>query len=833
MKNKYNHTIIEKRWQTHWESAASFTVPHAGRLLKYYVLEMFPYPSGKIHIGHVRNYAMGDVVARFKRMQGFDVLHPMGWDSFGLPAEKAASLNNVHPKKWTESNIEEMKQQLKLLGLSYDWSRELSTCSSEYYKHEQKIFLDFLKHGIAYRKESFVNWDPVDCTVLANEQVKDGKGWRSGAKVEKKKLSQWFLKITDFAQDLLGSLEGLDGWPKNVKFMQEKWIGKSDGALIKFKIDSTDKEIEVYSTRPDTIFGASFIAVSFTHPILELCANDTKIQHAIKNFSSQNLNEETAQTAEKEGIFLGIYAIHPLDSKKKIPVYLANFVLPEYGSGSIFGCPAHDERDYEFAIKYKLDIIQVINHEAHNKLPFSDDGVLINSGNFNGIHNSVARDQIILALQEKGAGRTKTNYRLRDWGVSRQRYWGCPIPVIHCKKCGVVPVAESELPVRLPEDVEINFLGSPLDNHPTWKHVKCPKCNLDATRETDTLDTFFESSWYFFRFCSPKSEELFDINEVNYWCPVDQYIGGVEHAVLHLLYSRFFARALIQCGYNVPKEPFLNLFTQGMVIHETYNDKHGNWLYPDEVRKDGAKYFNIKTGEEVEVGRTEKMSKSKKNLISVSDVLEKYGADTTRMFLLSDSPPEKDFEWSAAAIDGVYRYISRLIKFADLVRQLSDKPSGNDDYGIIKETHKFAYKFKNDIESFAFNKAIARAREFFNFIEDKDNQYIKVAFLCLLQMLNPIIPHITEELWSHIGMSNPILESQLFEIDNNMLSDDSIAIPVQMNGKLRGVINATLEEGEQDIKQKGIDLLINLNFLDGKVIKKIIYVKGRVLNIVI
>ncbi len=841
MKGQYNHTIIEKKWQTHWKSENSFSTSYIGNFTKYYILEMFPYPSGKIHIGHVRNYTMGDVIARFKKMQGFNVLHPMGWDSFGLPAENAASLHGVHPKKWTESNIEEMKTQLEALGFTYDWNREISTCSSEYYKHEQKIFLDFLKNGIAYRKESLVNWDPVDCTVLANEQIKDGIGWRSGAKVEKKKLNQWFLKITDFAEDLLASLDDLNGWPESVKFMQEKWIGKSEGALIKFKIRSMNEEIEIYSTRPETIFGASFIGVSFSHPILRLFKNNSSIQEKIKKFNSQNINEESIQTAEKEGIYLGIDVIHPFDEKRVIPVYLANFILPEYGKGAIFGCPAHDERDYEFALKYGLEVIQVIKPEVEHTLPFSGNGIMINSSSFDGMESVFAKKQIISFLANNGIGNCQVNYRLRDWGVSRQRYWGCPIPVIHCNDCGIVPVPLNELPIKLPEDVEINFKGNPLDNHPTWKYTKCPKCASNAMRDTDTFDTFFESSWYFFRFCSPKSNNPFDEEELNYWCPVDQYIGGIEHAILHLLYSRFFARALKACGYNVPKEPFLNLFTQGMVIHETYKDKNENWLYPEQVIKNNGRCYSIETGEEIAVGRTQKMSKSKKNLISVSDVLEKYGADTVRMFLLSDSPPERDLEWSAVAIEGVYRYISRLVKFSDYI-VMAKNCHENDDNELndkIKNiTNKFISDFKIEIDSFSFNKAIAKAREFFNLIEekmeDRNANLLKWAFSILLQMINPIIPHITEELWEKIGMPGTILSSKIPEVDINLLNkEEIITIPVQLNGKLKGVIEVMSNDDNDVIQKIGINFLNNLNLLDGKVIKKIIYVNGRVLNIVL
>ncbi len=666
--SRYNFRETETKWQRVWRERRVFEVAAKPGTPKYYVLEMFPYPSGKLHVGHVRNYTMGDLVARYRRAQGFNVLHPMGWDAFGLPAENAAIAENVHPAIWTYQNIATMRAQLQRMGFAYDWSREIATCHPEYYRHEQKMFLDFLAAGLAYRKESWVNWDPLEHTVLANEQVIDGRGWRSGAIVEKRLLSQWFLRITAFTEELLYALHALDRWPERVRLMQENWIGRSEGARVYFGIAGGDERIEVFTTRQDTLFGASFVALSPNHPLAQRLAEDNpELAEFIAECNRMGTSEAVIETAEKRGCATGLEAIHPFDPNRRVPVYVANFVLMEYGTGAIFGCPAHDQRDLDFARKYGLPVIPVVLPPGADPARFTigadayvEDGTLFNSGFLDGLPVAEAKRAAGERLEALGRGERTIAYRLRDWGVSRQRYWGCPIPVIHCSRCGIVPVPERDLPVTLPEDVSFAVPGNPLAHHPIWKHVACPRCGGPAERETDTFDTFFELSWYFLRFCSARDDRAFAREAVDYWMPVDQYIGGVEHAVLHLLYSRFFTRALKQCGYLDLEEPFAGLFTQGMVCHQTYRSEGGEWLFPEEVDRNSGGDYVDPAGRPVVVGRIEKMSKSKKNVVGLDTIVDTYGADTARLYLLSDSPPERDLEWTETGIEGIWRYVNRL-----------------------------------------------------------------------------------------------------------------------------------------------------------------------------
>ena len=860
---RYNFRENEAKWQKIWQDRKSFEVNEGGSRPKYYVLEMFPYPSGKIHMGHVRNYTLGDVVARYKTMQGFNVLHPMGWDAFGLPAENAAIERREHPAKWTYANVAQMKAQLKTMGLSYDWRREVATCHPDYYRHEQKMFIEFYQRGLAYRKEAWVNWDPVENTVLANEQVVDGKGWRSGAVVERRKLNQWFLKITQYADDLLQSIERLGGWPEKVRLMQENWIGKSSGAHIDFAIVQNDKSssstvhnpaITVFTTRPDTIFGASFVALSPNHPIAEQLA---KTNPAIAAFVADCMKTGTSQavleTAEKKGIDTGLRARHPFLPDVQLPIHLANFVLMDYGTGSLFGCPAHDQRDFEFATKYNLPILPVVipdGVDAKNwqlTEAYTDNGTLQNSYFLNGLSVEDAKARIIAELEKTKQGRGETVWRLRDWGISRQRYWGCPIPMIHCDSCGVVPVPFDQLPVRLPDDVSFDKPGNPLDHHPTWKHVDCPKCNKAARRDTDTFDTFFESSWYFARFCSPQSDPAGVNREAaKYWLPVDQYIGGVEHAVLHLLYARFFTRAMRDCGYVTIDEPFKALLTQGMICHETYKDSDGKWLYPEEVNKTPAGATRISDNSAVTVGRSEKMSKSKRNVVDPEEIIGTYGADCARLFMLSDSPPERDLDWTSTGIEGAWRYINRLYR---LVMECSGKFSkiGAAKPGefceaaikLRKATHKAIDGVSSDLNDFHFNKAVARLRELTNAIaeftpsHDHDGWVLREAVESLLQMLNPMMPHITEQLWADIG-HNELLVRQPWPIaDKSLAVDDTVTIAVQINGKMRGTIQMPRNAAEDALRHAVLAEPFVAKAIEGKTANKIIIVPNRIVNVLI
>ena len=850
--SRYNFKETEAKWQSIWEDRKCFAVTEDRDKPKYYVLEMFPYPSGRIHMGHVRNYTLGDVVARYKRARGFNVLHPMGWDAFGLPAENAAIANNVHPALWTHENIDTMRSQLKSMGLSYDWGRELATCDQTYYRHEQKMFLDFLDQGLVYRKESWVNWDPVENTVLANEQVIDGKGWRSGADVEKRLLSQWFMKITAFAQELLEDLEPLERWPNRVRLMQEKWIGRSEGACMYFDFENRDHRVEVYTTRPDTIFGASFCALSPNHPLSqELAADDTGLEAFIAECGRAGTSEAAIETAEKIGFDTGLRVCHPFIADSTLPVYVANFVLMEYGTGAIFGCPAHDQRDLDFARKYDLDVIAVVAPKGQEDFSvdteaFIDDGVMINSDFLNGLVVADAKAKIIDRLEADGGGSKAVNYRLRDWGISRQRYWGCPIPVVHCPGCGIVPVPEAGLPVVLPDDVELGEVGNPLERHPTWKYVDCPTCAKPAQRETDTFDTFFESSWYFARFCSPHADGAFDRDAVDYWLPVDQYIGGIEHAVLHLLYSRFFTRALNKCGYLGIKEPFEGLLTQGMVCHQTYKDAAGNWLLPEEVELDGDKPALRDGGGPVTVGRSEKMSKSQKNVVDPESIIDAYGADAARLFMLSDSPPERDLDWTDSGIEGAWRYANRLWRLInqpekEFSKINAEKPEAISGAALATEKaiHITIASVSSDLDKFHFNKAVARIRELTNTLDALEPQQDGAAWVrrhgleVAICLIGPMTPHLAEELWHSLGHETLLADTAWPVADPNLLVENSVTIAVQVNGKLRGTLELAKDSDQKSTEEAALSLHNVASVIGDKPIRKVIIVPNRIVNVVI
>jgi leucyl-tRNA synthetase len=855
---EYKPATLEKYWQKRWEESGCFAYREASDKPKYYALEMFPYPSGNIHMGHVRNYTLGDVTARFKRALGFNVLYPMGWDAFGLPAENAAIARGIHPADWTYQNIATMREQLKSVGFSYDWSREIATCAPDYYQHEQRFFLKMLEAGIAYRKEGVVNWDPVDNTVLANEQVVDGKGWRSGAPVERRKLHQWFLRITDFAGDLLEGLNELDGWPEKVRLMQQNWIGKSSGALIDFAIANIDQldpnpsalnpKITVYSTRPDTLFGMSFLAIAPSHPIAEtLAANNAEIANFIKQCSTLGTSEAAIETAEKIGFNTGIKVINPFNGEQ-YPVYIANFVLMDYGTGAVFGCPAHDERDHEFAVKYNLPIKQVVSASEEidiQKAPYTETGTIINSDFLNGLSTIDAKETAINRLEEMQAGKRQINYRLRDWGVSRQRYWGCPIPIIHCPDCGAVPVPEDQLPVELPmEGVRFDGVGNPLANHETWKHVKCPSCGTDAVRETDTFDTFFESSWYFARYCSPHFAGGIDANAANALLPVDCYIGGIEHAVLHLLYARFFTRALSKLGYLNVQEPFKTLRTQGMVTHETYQTPDGKWLYPEEVLRNASGAIMRDGGAEVQVGRVQKMSKSKHNTVDPRHIIEQFGADTARLFMMSDSPPERDLEWTESGIEGAWRYVNRLWRLAhEYKNTLQSEISINyatldkDAQALYRKTHKTIASVREAIEQFQFNKAVASIRECTNVLEDYKNKANDASIQpyvlgIVIKLIAPFMPHLAESMWALMGGRDMVATLAFPEADANAIAEDLITIGVQINGKLRDTLQITATAPKEELESQALALPNVQKYLIGLSVKKVIVVQGKIVNVV-
>ena len=850
---------IERKWQQRWQDAGCFNADMASDKPKYYVLEMFPYPSGRIHMGHVRNYTLGDVVARVKRARGYNVLHPMGWDAFGLPAENAAIERGVHPAKWTYENIEGMREQLKSMGLSYDWSREFATCDPSYYRFEQKMFLDFMKNDLAYKKESWVNWDPVENTVLANEQVVDGCGWRSGAPVERRLLSQWFLKITAFSEDLLNAIEGLDRWPDRVRIMQHNWIGKSKGARITFQLTETpsgaDSGIEVFTTRPDTLYGASFIALAANHPLILGLAEDNPALHDfVEECNRMGTSQATIEAAEKKGVDTRLTVDHPFDPSIKLPVYAANFVLMDYGTGAIFGSAGHDQRDLDFANKYNLPVIPVVLPEGEDPESFkvtdtayTGDGRLYNSDFLNGMTVEDGIPAAIAKLEELNSGTGETTWRLRDWGVSRQRFWGCPIPVIHCASCGIEPVPEDQLPVTLPEDVDFDQPGNPIANHPTWKHTTCPKCGGKAERETDTFDTFFESSWYFLRFADPDPEIAFSKEAVKYWLPVDQYIGGVEHAVLHLLYSRFFTRALAACGYLDLDEPFDGMMTQGMVCHQTFRDQNGQWLFPTEVERQGEdQWVKTETDQIVDVGRIEKMSKSKRNVVDPELIISGYGADTARLFMMSDSPPERDMEWTNSGVEGASRFIHKLwrmsssengIGLADLGTAM---PESLDDAAkaLIGATHRTIASISEDIERFRFNRCVAALYSLSNSITDakgdsKAQDWARrFALETLVQLMAPIAPHITEEIWENLGHDQMIAEMAWPEADPKWLIEETISIGVQVNGKLRGTIDIAPDCDKLVAEELALALPGVQKILDGQAPKKVIVVPNRIVNVV-
>jgi leucyl-tRNA synthetase len=853
--SRYNHKESEAKWQAIWAERGAFETREDPGRPKYYVLEMFPYPSGRIHMGHVRNYTMGDVVARYKRARGFNVLHPMGWDAFGLPAENAAIEAKVHPAKWTYANIEQMRAQLKLMGLSLDWSREIATCDPSYYRHEQKMFLDFLKAGLAYRRESWVNWDPVDQTVLANEQVIDGRGWRSGAPVERRKLNQWCFRITAFAEDLLAELDRLERWPEKVRLMQQRWIGRSVGARVTFHIAGRSEALEIYTTRPDTLFGASFAAISADHPLADqVAARDPKARAFIEECRHLGTSEATIETAEKRGYDTGLKALHPLVEGWELPVYIANFVLMEYGTGAIFGCPAHDQRDLDFARKYELPVKPVVIPPGEDPKRFAvgseayvGEGRLANSEFLDGLDVEAAKRKVIERLEALGRGRGEVNFRLRDWGISRQRYWGCPVPVIDCPKCGAVPVPEKDLPVELPQDVSFDKPGNPLDHHPTWKHVDCPRCGGKAQRVTDTFDTFVESSWYFARFCSPHAAEPVDRAAVDYWLPVDQYIGGVEHAILHLLYSRFYTRAMHGSGYVKIDEPFAGLFTQGMVCHETYRSGDGRWLSPAEVeRGEGGGYVERAGGKPVTIGRSEKMSKSRKNTVDPTEIIETYGADTARWFMLSDSPPDRDMEWTAEGVEGAWRYVNRLWRMVEQVRGGlapigARKPDsfGEAASALRRAIHKTIDGVTQDLEQFRFNRAVARVHELSNALAELSGEApgdawaLREGYDTLVRLIGPMMPHLAEELWQALGHKNLLVDEPWPAPEPALLIDETVTVAVQVNGKLRGTIELPRDAERAAAEKAALALPAVVKAAEGRAVRRVIMVPNRVINVVV
>ncbi len=843
---RYNFKEIEKKWQKFWDENQTFESKPDQNRKKFYCLEMFPYPSGKIHMGHVRNYTIGDVLARYKILKNYNVLHPMGWDSFGMPAENAAKQNNLNPKTWTESNIESMKMELKLLGLSIDWKREISTCSSNYYKHQQKLFLDLFEKGLVYRKESYVNWDPKDKTVLANEQVIDGRGWRSGALVERKKLNQWFFKISQFSRELLNDLDILNEWPEKVKTMQKNWIGKSYGCEIDFKIEGTEEfnTIKCYTTRPDTLFGFSFLALSVDHPVSKFYSKNKDFEKFKQECSKTGTTEESIANATKIGFKTDLLAVNPLNPENKVPVYFANFVLMDYGFGAVFGCPAHDQRDFDFAKKYKLDIKTVVkpideNDEFRVKdEAYSGPGSLINSEFLNGLKvPDQSINKTIEILEKKKLGKAKINFRLKDWGISRQRYWGCPIPIAYDENNNIVKIPENQLPVELPEEINLNSKGNPLDNHKQWKEVTIDgkKC----LRETDTLDTFVDSSWYYLRFCSPNEvKKPFNKSEVDYWMPVDQYIGGVEHAILHLLYSRFFVRAICKDNNEIKiHEPFKGLFTQGMVCHETYKNENNEWLSPDEVFSDNGKDFYEKKdkNKKVKVGPSESMSKSKKNTINPQDIIKKFGADSVRFFILADSPPERDIQWSDEGMRSSFKFVQKFWILSNKISELAKKNSLEENEEINLFTNQAINKIDNALEKFRYNVIIATYHEIYTFfkkiVENGSNfKNLKENFKKILTVMLPVIPHLANECLEKMNLNKeiswPLIEKKYLIVDNN-------DIVIQVNGKKRGIISIDKNASEKDVineiyKKKIIEKYLN----NGKLIKTI-YVKNRIINYLI
>jgi leucyl-tRNA synthetase len=870
---RYNPRASEPKWQKAWDAEKLFETKNEDPRPKYYVLEMFPYPSGRIHMGHVRNYTMGDVVARYHRAKGENVLHPMGWDAFGLPAENAARDNKVNPRDWTYSNIKTMKGQLKTMGLSLDWAREFATCDPSYYRHQQKMFLDFWKAGLVERRSAKVNWDPVDMTVLANEQVIDGKGWRSGAPVEQRDLTQWFFKITSMSQDLLDGLDTLERWPEKVRVMQQNWIGRSEGLLVRWPLakgtaPAGESELEVYTTRPDTIFGASFMAIAADHPLARKVAEaNPKLAAFIDEVHHMGTSVATLETAEKKGFDTGVRVVHPFDANWTLPVYVANFVLMDYGTGAIFGCPAHDQRDLDFANKYGLPVVPVVKPEGVDAASFqiteeaySDDGKMINSRFLDGMSPEQAFNEVATRLSGTTIGNRpqaerKVQFRLRDWLISRQRYWGCPIPVVHCDDCGAVPVPTEQLPVELPSEVTFDKPGNPLDHHPTWKHVDCPKCGKKARRDTDTMDTFVDSSWYFARFTDPWNEAapttLSYVDGKGGWLPVNQYIGGIEHAILHLLYSRFFTRAMKATGHvNAVEEPFEGLFTQGMVVHETYRGPQG-WVMPAEVKveeADGARKATLLAdGTPVEIGSIEKMSKSKKNVVDPDDIIASYGADTARWFMLSDSPPERDVIWTEAGVEGAHRFVQRIWRLvadaAPALRGVAPKAGTEGDAATVsRAAHKILKAVGEDIERLHFNKAVARLYELANVlspqvavVNDGGGERagaVRQALEFLIIMIAPMMPHLAEESWQALGGKGLVAAARWPAFDPALVVDNEVVLPVQVNGKKRGDLTIARDADQAAVEKAALALDFVQKALEGKTPRKVIVVPQRIVNVV-
>ena len=854
MSERYDAQAVEARWQAAWEEAGLFRATLSGERPTYYVLEMFPYPSGRIHMGHVRNYTMGDVVARYKRARGFDVLHPMGWDAFGLPAENAAFERGVHPAEWTYGNIATMRGQLKLMGLSIDWEREFATCHPGYYAHQQALFLDFFEAGLVERKEAWVNWDPVDRTVLANEQVVDGRGWRSGALVEKRRLAQWFLRITRYADELLEALEALPRWPEKVRLMQRNWIGRSEGARILFPVAGQGEALEVFTTRPDTIFGASFCALSPNHPLATaLAASDPALAAFVDECNLAGIGERDIEAAGKRGFDTGLRVRHPFAAERTLPLYVANFVLMDYGTGAIFGCPAHDQRDLDFARAQGLPVIPVVCPPGEDADAveigadaYVGDGTAINSDFLNGLAVEDAKARAVDALAERGLGGHAVSYRLRDWGISRQRYWGCPIPMVLCERCGVVPVPREELPVRLPDDVTFDKPGNPLDRHPTWKHTACSRCGGAAERSTDTMDTFVDSSWYFARFCAARAEVPLPAADVAPWLPVDQYIGGIEHAVLHLLYSRFFTKALKLCGHVAIEEPFAGLFTQGMVCHETYRDAEGRWYYPDEVETRAGRLVTREDGRPVTAGRSEAMSKSKRNTVDPEAIIEAYGADTARLFMLSDSPPERDLEWTDTGVKGAWRYVAafwRLVASPPVA--LPPPGTGVPAQGTLapplralrRSIHRTVAGVTEDLERFRFNRAVARVRALTNelsAIEDAPGagQVMREGLETAVRLLGPVVPHLAEEAWCRLGHESWLAREAWPEADPALLADDVVVVAVQVDGRKRATISLPAGHGRAEAEEAAMADGGVRRALAGREVRRVIVVPGRIVNVV-
>ncbi|HET9715875.1 MAG TPA: leucine--tRNA ligase [Pseudolabrys sp.] len=869
---RYNAREAETRWQKIWAERGIFSTKNDDPHPKYYVLEMFPYPSGRIHMGHVRNYTMGDVVARYKRATGNAVLHPMGWDAFGMPAENAAIDRKVHPKTWTYDNIAAMKKQLQSMGLSLDWAREIATCDPVYYKHQQKIFLDFLKAGLVERKKSKVNWDPVDQTVLANEQVIEGRGWRSGAEVEQRELTQWFFKISDYSETLLEALDTLDRWPEKVRLMQKNWIGRSEGLLIRFMLDAAttpagEKKLEIFTTRPDTLFGAKFMALSPDHPLAQAAARkNPKLAAFINECKKIGTSQAAIDTAEKIGFDTGMKALHPFDPNWKLPIYVANFILMDYGTGAIFGCPAHDQRDLDFANKYGLGNTPVVCPPGQDPKSFvitdvsyDGDGRMINSRFLDGMGIEEAKEEVAKRLESETRGNSpvaqrQVNYRLRDWGISRQRYWGCPIPIIHCEKCGIVPVPEKDLPVTLPDDVSFDKPGNPLDHHPTWKKVSCPACSAPARRETDTMDTFVDSSWYFIRFTDPWIENAPTNPRIaNHWMPVDQYIGGIEHAILHLLYSRFFTRAMHKCGWVGMDEPFAGLFTQGMVVHETYRAPNGEWVEPAKVRIESAgeerRAVLASTGEPIEIGSVEKMSKSKKNTVDPDDIIAAYGADTARWFMLSDSPPDRDVIWTEEGVQGAWRFVQRLWRLIGQIADVAAPAARPESFGsaavaVRKAAHRALAHVSEDIDKLRFNRCVAHIYELANTLGDALSEAeteptpdlawsLREAGGILVRLFHPMMPHLAEECWAALGHQNLVASESWPTIERDLLIESTMTLPVQINGKKRADVTLARDAKQSEIEAAVLALDAVKKALEGKSPKKVIVVPQRIVNVVV